>query len=257
MNFLDALKYSYENRTNTEEFANPFFLYCKLSDLCGSGYEDKRKVALFYQVNKKLNIVRAVLQGDESVERKYQEVADIISENNFQKLMEAVKNVVCRERKEEEKAELQTQEAVGGNCAVAWLSVIFGLIIALGAVALFTFIFRWTWTSWQWLIGIGGGMLLFAIVSAITIRLNEEFVAACYIFDSVALGISILTNFVLLLIFKSDYKIIFYTLSAFELIGGAILVPLAFNDMEEACGLVQTIEIIVTVALFIITIIWI
>lgn len=197
------------------------------------------------------------MQGDDSVERKYQEVADIISENNFQKFMDAVKSVVRRERKEEAKAKLQTQEAIGGNCEVAWLSVIFGLVLALGTVALFAFIFRWTWTSWQWLIGIDGGMLLFAIVSAITIRLNEEFFAACYIFDSVALGISILTNFVLLLIFKSNYKIIFYALSVFELIGGAILVPLAFNDMEEAWGLVQTIEIIATVALFIITIIWI
>lgn len=165
MNFLEALKYSYENRANTEEFTNPFFLYCRLSDLCGSVYEDKRKVAMFYQVNKKLNIVQALLQRDESVENKYQEVADIIAESNFQKLIEMVKSVIYCECKEEGNVKRQMQEKVdvrkaankaeecettpcsnsetdGGNCAVAWLSVVLGLILAIGVVALCAFVFR-------------------------------------------------------------------------------------------------------------------
>ena len=75
-------------------------------------------------------------------------------------------------------------------------------------------------------------MLLFIIVSTITSWLNEELFGDYCVFGSVALGISILTNFILLLLLKSDYKIIVYALSAFELIGGAILVPPTFNDME-------------------------
>ena len=51
MNFIDALGYLYHNRTSDEEFTDPFFLYCRMSDLCSSSYEDKRKVLLFYKVN--------------------------------------------------------------------------------------------------------------------------------------------------------------------------------------------------------------
>ena len=91
MNFIDALGYLYHNRTSDEEFTDPFFLYCKMSDLCSSSYEDKRKALLFYQVNKKIDVVRSILNKDETVNSRYNEVADLLSNNSFHKLLESVK----------------------------------------------------------------------------------------------------------------------------------------------------------------------
>lgn len=273
MNFLDALKYSYENRTNDEEFADPFFLYCRLSDLCGSGYEDKRRGSLFYQINKKLNLVRAVLRGDESMERKYQEVADIISESNFEKLIETLKSVIDRENKDGDNAEWQTQEntdlqktaskaedgktpcvnsRTGGNCVGAWLSATLGLVFALGAVVLFGCIFRWFWISWQWVIGIGGGLLLFVIASAITAWLNEKLFVDYYVFGAIVLGICILTNFILFLLFKSDYNIIFDCFSLIELFVGIIFSCVLFKECEEEFGCITVIETVVVFILIIV-----
>ena len=110
MNFIDALGYLYHNRTSDEEFADSFFLYCRLSDLCGSGYEDKRKVLLFYQVNKKLDMVRSILNKDETIYSKHKEVADLLSESSFQRLLDTVKCVVFPEHKREERSMLQPQK---------------------------------------------------------------------------------------------------------------------------------------------------
>ena len=62
MKFLDSLGYLYQNRVSDEEFSNPFLLYCRMSDLCSSSYEDKRKVLLFYQIDKKVNVMKAIFK---------------------------------------------------------------------------------------------------------------------------------------------------------------------------------------------------
>ena len=54
MNFREGLNYVYKNRSSDLELTDPFLLYCRLSDLCGSSFEDKHKVLLFYQIDKKI-----------------------------------------------------------------------------------------------------------------------------------------------------------------------------------------------------------
>ena len=103
MNFLDSLGYLYHNRISDEEFTDPFLLYCRLSDLCKSSYEDKRKVLLFYQVNKKLDMVRSILNKDETVCSRHKEIADLLSEASFQRLVESIKCVIFPEYKRQEK----------------------------------------------------------------------------------------------------------------------------------------------------------
>ena len=78
MNFLDSLGYLYHNRISDAEFIDPFLLYCRLSDLCKSSYEDKRKVLLFYQVDKKINLAKAILNKDCSIESRYSEVQELL-----------------------------------------------------------------------------------------------------------------------------------------------------------------------------------
>ena len=285
MNFIDALGYLYHNRTSDEEFTDPFFLYCRMSDLCSSSYEDKRKVLLFYQVNKKLDMVRSILNKDETVGSRHKEVADLLSENSFNKLLESVKCVVLPDYKREEKAKPQPQKKaavqavitkteepqeeetrtpltssyVGGGDTdvIIGLSIIGGVILAIGLFILFACIFNWSWAVWQWLVGIVGGILLSAILVGIVAWFNEECLADYYVLGTFVLGACVLLNFILLLIFRENYKTIFGWFSGFELILGAILAFATFDDVEEEWGVAQIIEIVLTVIFFIIAMIWI
>lgn len=285
MNFIDALGYLYHNRTSDEEFTDPFFLYCRMSDLCSSSYEEKRKVLLFYQVNKKLDLVRSILNKDETVASRHKEVADLLSDNSFNKLLESVKCVVFPDYKREEKPKPQPQKKtavqaviikteepqeeetrtsltsshVGGGDTniIIGLSIIGGVILAIGLFITFACVFDWSWTVWQWLIGIVGGIILSAILIGIVVWFEEECLADYYVLGTFVLGICVLLNLILLLIFKGNYKVIFGWFSGFELLAGAILAFATFDDVEEGWGAVQIVEIVITIILFIVAMIWI
>lgn len=285
MNFIDALGYLYHNRTNDEEFADSFFLYCRLSDLCRSSYEDKRKVLLFYQVNKKLDIVRNILNKDETVASRYYEVADLLSENSYHKLLESVKSVVFPDYKREEKPKPQPQKKavvqavitkteetqeeetrtpltssyVGGGDTdvIIGLSIMGGVLLAIVLFIVFACVFNWSWAVWQWLIGIVGGVLLSAILVGIVAWFDEECLADYYVIGTFVLGACVLINFILLLIFRENYKTIFGWFSGFEVVLGAILAFTTFDDVEEEWGVAQIIEIVLAIIFFIVTMIWI
>lgn len=283
MNFIDALGYLYHNRTNDEEFADSFFLYCRLSDLCRSSYEDKRKVLLFYQVNKKLDIVRNILNKDETVASRYYEVADLLSENSYHKLLESVKSVVFPDYKREEKPKPQPQKKavvqavitkteetqeeetrtpltssyVGGGDTdvIIGLSIMGGVLLAIVLFIVFACVFNWSWMVWQWLIGIVGGVLLSAILVGIVAWFDEECLADYYVLGTFVLGICVLLNLILLLIFKGNYKVIFGWFSGFELIIGAILAFVTCDDCEDGWGAAQIVEVAITIISFIIAMI--
>lgn len=280
MNFIDALEYLYHNRTSDEEFSDPFFLYCRLSDLCSSNYEDKRKVLLFYQVNKKLDMVRSILNKDETVYIRHNEVADLLSDNSFNKLLESVKCVVFSDYKREEKPKPQQQKKavvqavitkaeepqeeetrtpltssyVGGGDTdvIIGLSIIGGVILAIGLFILFACVFNWSWAVWQWLVGIVGGVLLSAILGGVVAWFDEECLADYYVLGTFVLGACVLINFILLLIFRENYKTIFGWFSGFEVVLGTILAFTTFDDVEEGWGVAQIIEIVVAIIFMII-----
>ena len=283
MNFIDALGYLYHNRTNDEEFADSFFLYCRLSDLCRSSYEDKRKVLLFYQVNKKLDIVRNILNKDETVASRYYEVADLLSENSYHKLLESVKSVVFPDYKREEKPKPQPQKKAvvqavitkteetqeeetrtpltssyvcgGDTDVIIGLSIMGGVLLAIVLFIVFACVFNWSWTVWQWLIGIVGGIILSAILIGIVAWFEEECLADYYVLGTFVLGICVLLNLILLLIFKGNYKVIFGWFSGFELIIGAILAFVTCDDCEDGWGVAQIVEVAITIISFIIAMI--
>ena len=280
MNFIDALGYLYRNRTSDEEFTDPFFLYCRMSDLCSSSYEDKRKVLLFYQVNKKLYMVRSILNKDEMVYTRHNEVADLLSDNSFYKLLESVKCVVFPNYKREEKPKPQQQKKavvqaviskaeepkeeetrtpltssyVGGGDTdvIIGLSIMGGALLAIVLFIVFACVFNWSWMVWQWLIGIVGGIILSAILIGIVAWFEEECLADYYVLGTFVLGICVLLNLILLLIFKGNYKVIFGWFSGFELIIGAILAFVTCDDCEDGWGAAQIVEVAITIISFII-----
>lgn len=284
MNFIDALEYLYRERASDEEFADPFFLYCRLSDLCSSSYEDKRKVLLFYQVNKKIDMVRSILNRDESVNSRHRQVADLLSENSYLNLLESVKCVVFPNYKRKEKPKVQPQKKitvkavitkteepkeeetrtpltavnVGGvdTDVVIGLSIIGGVILAIGLFIALACIFNWPWTVWQWFVGIVGGVVLSAILIGGVAWLEEECLADYHVLGTFVLGACVLLNFILLLILRDNYKVIFGWFSGYALLAGIILASLTFEDVEEGWGVTQIIEIGTIITLFVISLIW-
>lgn len=284
MNFMDALGYLYHNRTSDEEFTDPFFLYCRMSDLCSSNYEDKRKVLLFYQVNKKLDMVRSVLNKDKTVGLRYQEVADLLSYNSFNKLLESVKCIIFPDCKRAKKSNPQPQKKVAVKAVVTKtkepqedetrtpltsscvgaedadviisLTIIAGVILAIGLFITFACVFDWSWSVWQWLIGIVGGILLSAILVGVVVWFEEECLADYYVLGTFVLGACVLLNFILLLIFRENYKTIFGWFSVFELIIGVTLTFATFEDVEAGWSVPQIIEIAVIILFFVIRLIW-
>ena len=286
MNFIDALGYLYHNRTSDEEFTDPFLLYCRLSDLCKSSYEGKRKVLLFYQVDKKINLIKAILNKDNSIQSRYSEVEDLLSEASFQRLVESIKCVIFPEYKRQEKPKTApkkqaTAQAVvekseepeetetrtpltysyGSSGDYDWLLglavLVVPILLVMGLIIHLACVFDWSWTFWQWFIGIAGGVLLVAILGGIVAWFNEDFDVDYYVLGTMILGLCILFNFILVLICKDYYKIIFGCFSVLELICGIIVGVATFDEMEEGWGVAQIIEIVLTVIFFIIAMIWI
>ena len=92
MNFREGLLYTYKNRRTDGEITDPFYLYCRLSDFASSSYEDKKKVELFYAVDKRLCIFETLIKhgkkGEEELLNSYMVVSELLSEDKFKKLIE-------------------------------------------------------------------------------------------------------------------------------------------------------------------------
>ncbi len=92
MNFREGLLYTYQNRRTDGEVTDPFYLYCRLSDLCSSEYADKEKVELFYAIDRRLCIFETLIKegkkGEKTLLNSYVVVSELLSEGSFQKLIE-------------------------------------------------------------------------------------------------------------------------------------------------------------------------
>mgnify|MGYP004525809045 FL=1 len=98
MDFLAALKIVYETRNSDDELDEPFLIYSRTADLIGNSYEDKKKLSLFFAVSKRLNILMLLssLQSDgvNAIREQYSAVADLLSESAFNRLIDALIDIV-------------------------------------------------------------------------------------------------------------------------------------------------------------------
>ena len=92
MKFREGLLHIYKNRQTDGEITDPFYLYCRLSDLCSSSYEDKKKVELFYAIDKRLCVFETLIKqgknGEKELLNSYIIVSELLSEESFKKLIE-------------------------------------------------------------------------------------------------------------------------------------------------------------------------
>ena len=98
MDFLAALKIVYETRNSDNELDEPFLIYSRTADLIGNSYEDKKKLSLFFAVSKRLNLLMLLsslqLDGVNAIREQYSAVADLLSESVFNRLIDALIDIV-------------------------------------------------------------------------------------------------------------------------------------------------------------------
>ena len=92
MTFREGLLHIYKNRQTDGEITDPFYLYCRLSDLSSSSYGDKKKVELFYAVDRRLCVFETLIKygkkGEEELLNSYMVVSELLSEDSFKKLIQ-------------------------------------------------------------------------------------------------------------------------------------------------------------------------
>ena len=296
MKFREGLLHIYKNRRTDGEITDPFYLYCRLSDLCSSTYEDKNKVELFYAIDKRLcvfeTLIRQGKNGEKELLNEYMVVSELLSQESFKKLIECAVWVmsptaqmpVVNAKKEEkvlpskpqkivpvkvEKAEESIKEEtrtllqspshlgmaddvdffIGAGSIMLLATIIAGLLL---------WICGWggSWTAWQWVIGIVGGGWLALIVAFFVYILNDAFVADYFVTGIISVIAFALINFIFLLIFRGNYKVIFGCFSAWNIIGSGVLSAICFDDVEDEWGWVYVVVVILLSLGMVASLIW-
>ena len=98
MEFLAALKIVYETRNSDEELNEPFLIYSRAADLIGNSCENKKKLSLFFSVSKRMNVLMLLSSfqsdGVNAIREQYSAVADLLSESAFNRLIDALIDIV-------------------------------------------------------------------------------------------------------------------------------------------------------------------
>lgn len=299
MDFLASLKIVYETRNSDNELDEPFLIYSRTADLIGNSYEDKKKLSLFFAVSKRLNVLMLLssLQSDgvNAIREQYSAVADLLSESAFNRLIDALIDIVGIVTPEMDEGFYEpydngfdddysnsgaivyggtaekTMTQAEANCNVSqekpktseanradysdFHSDIDGLTVICGLVLLFNVavlvicgVSGVRWNVYQWIVGataslilLAGGFLLSAIMENVLI--DDE------IFDTVALCAAVVENFILFFVFRDNYNVVCYWVSAILLILGNCAAVKAFGYDSLACGWIDISACIVTVVI--------
>lgn len=275
MKFREGLLHIYKNRRTDGEITDPFYLYCRLSDLCSTAYEDKDKVELFYAIDKRLCVFETLIKqgknGEKELLHSYTVVEELLSEESFKKLIECAvwvmsptaqlpatpqkqvvvppktpqKIVPVKVEKAEESVTQETRTLLQSPSHLGMVNDV-DFFIGAGGVMLFAtiiaglllWIFDWrvSWRAWQWVIGIVGGGWL-ALVAAFFIYILHDAMAANYYVSGLITVVALaLINLIFLLVFRENYKVIFGGFAGWNVIGSAVLFAICFDDMEDEWG---------------------
>lgn len=113
-----------------------------------------------------------------------------------------------------------------------------------------------SWTAWQWIIGIVGGGWL-ALVAAFFIYIwDDAFAADYYVSGIISVIVFALINFIFLLIFRGDYKVIFGAFAVWNIIGSGSLSAICFDDVEDEWGWGYIVALIILLLGMIASLIW-
>lgn len=256
MKFREGLFHIFQKRRSDGEVTDPFYLYCRLSDLCSS-FEEKQKVELFYAVDRRLSLFRTLLKDAEEGKREllgyYAVVSDLLSEAQFRKLVDCAvwamdpmsqipavsprqtpqKQVAFVQKAEESEKTLTTRTPLGSlttnaiqppesttkEMFIGFFAFLFIMGVSAGLSALIVSLFRlvFAWGVWQGVIGIIGGAWIACSVAFIGYVLGEKKATMQHIFGCIFFMVFTMVNFVLVVSLRRDYRIIFTFFTLWEI----------------------------------------
>ncbi len=98
MDFKEALKKVYETRNSDDELGEPFLVCSRVADLIGNSYEEKKKLSVFFAVEKRLRLLSLLCElPPESVDatrQQYDTVCDLLSKNAFNRLIDLLIDII-------------------------------------------------------------------------------------------------------------------------------------------------------------------
>ena len=304
MDFLAALKTVYETRNSDNELDEPFLIYSRTADLIGNSYEDKKKLSLFFAVSKRLNVLMLLssLQSDgvNAIREQYSAVADLLSESAFNRLIDALIDIVGIVTPEMDEdfyepydngfdddysnsgaivyggtAEKTTMQAET-NCNVSQekpktseanradysdvhsdidgLTVICGLVLLFNvAVLVICGVSGVRWNVYQWIVGVTASAILLEVGFLLS-NIMDDVLFYGEIFDTIAFCVAVVANFILFFVFRDNYNVVCYWVSAILLILGNCAAVKAFGYDSLACGWIDISACIVTAVIILLNI---
>lgn len=304
MDFLAALKIVYETRNSDNELDEPFLIYSRTADLIGNSYENKKKLSLFFAVSKRLNVLMLLssLQSDgvNAIREQYSAVADLLSESAFNRLIDALIDVVGIVTPEMDEdfyepyynvfdddysnsgaivydgtAEKTTTQAET-NCNVSQenpktsetnradysdfhsgiddLTVILGLVLLFNvAVLVICGVSGVRWNVYQWIVGVTASAILLEVGFLLS-NIMDDVLFYGEIFDTIAFCVAVAANFILFFVFRDNYNVVCYWVSAILLILGNCAAVKAFGYDSLACGWIDISACIVTAVIILLNI---
>lgn len=304
MDFLAALKTVYETRNSDNELYEPFLIYSRTADLIGNAYEDKKKLSLFFAVSKRLNVLMLLssLQSDgvNAIREQYSAVADLLSESAFNRLIDALIDIVGIVTPEMDEDFYEAYDngfdddysnsgaiVYGGtaektttpaetNCNVSQenlktsetnradysdfhsdiddLTVIRGLVLLFNvAVLVICGVSGVRWNVYQWIVGITVSAILLE-VGFLSSNIMDDVLFYGEIFDTIAFCVVVAANFILFFVFRDNYNVVCYWVSAILLILGNCAAVKAFGYDSLACGWIDISACIVTAVIILLNI---
>lgn len=295
MEFLAALKIVYETRNSDNELDEPFLIYSRTADLIGNSYEDKKKLSLFFAVSKRLNVLMLLssLQSDgvNAIREQYSAVADLLSESAFNRLIEALIDVVgivtldmdenfyepydngldddysnsgaiaydgtaektttqaetnCNVSQENPTSEANRADYTDFHGGIDSLTVILGLVLLFNvAVLVICGVSGVRWNVYQWIVGVTVSAILLE-VGFLSSNIMDDVLFYGEIFDTIAFCVAVAANFILFFVFRDNYNVVCYWVSAILLILGNCAAVKAFGYDSLACGWIDISACIVT-----------
>ena len=298
MEFLAALKIVYETRNSDNELDEPFLIYSRTADLIGNSYEDKKKLSLFFAVSKRLNVLMLLssLQSDgvNAIREQYSAVADLLSESAFNRLIDALIDIVgivtpemdenfyepydngfdddhsnsgaivyygeaaktttsaetnCNVSQENSTCEANRADYTDFHGGIDSLTVILGLVLLFNvAVLVICGVSGVRWNVYQWIVGVTVSAILLE-VGFLSSNIMDDVLFYGEIFDTIAFCVAVAANFILFFVFRDNYNVVCYWVSAILLILGNCAAVKAFGYDSLACGWIDISAYIVTVVI--------
>lgn len=282
MNFKEALTWIFNNRKNDREIFDPFLLYSRLSDLCSSSFDAKKKVLTFYQIDREQHLFLSLMTNRVEFKEDYDSVSHIVSKSAYDGLIATLKSIIdqgtsiktqsvkrygnakvfiaSRESETETRTPLNSQSFISSSSvdigSVIVLFVAGSFILTTVLLVILGSIFDWKWDTWQWIIGITGGIVLFFTGSVTVAAIHEKgllnfFNLGCYV-----IGAAITNNLLLLICFKQDYRIMFGCFSIGTFISSLFLSCFMTGNEEKVHKIIHIVQIPLSIVLMIIGLIF-